>query len=183
MDKNIKALVEAEYSKVYGKDAKMIKYCVNKTSNAVILHNGVIFTFDKPSIETSFCFGYDNDDESYNNANNMVDNCMNDYSYFVNKNMKHFENLENILKDMTLRCERSYSGRINICSCIWSERALSCHYISKAQLENMFFLNNEDIEKIKKALEEEKTKFKKRLETYLKKYGTSKLKVWSYWRD
>ena len=183
MDKNIKALVEVEYSKVWGKDSKMIKYCVNKTSNAVILHNGVIFTFDKPSIETSFCFGYDNDEESYNNANNMVDNCMNDYSYFVNKNMKCFDSLEKSLKELTLRGERTYSGRANICSSIWTERALNRHYISKAQLENMFFLNDEDIEKIKEALEEEKTKFKKRLETYLKKYGTSKLKVWSYWRD
>jgi ATP-binding cassette subfamily B protein len=28
-----------------------------------------------------------------------------------------------------------------------------------------------------------KKKFEKRLTTYLNKYGTSKLKVWSYWRD
>jgi hypothetical protein len=97
--------------------------------------------------------------------------------------MKCFDSLEKSLKELTLRAERSYSGRVNICSSIWTERELNYHYISKAQLENMFFLNDEDIEKIKEALEEEKTKFKKRLETYLKKYGTSKLKVWSYWRD
>jgi hypothetical protein len=47
----------------------------------------------------------------------------------------------------------------------------------------MFFLTEEDVQKIKVALEEEKEKFKKRLVTYLKKYGTSKLKVWTYWRD
>ena len=29
----------------------------------------------------------------------------------------------------------------------------------------------------------EKTKFEKRLNTYLKKYGTSKLRSWSYWSE
>lgn len=183
MDKNIKSLIEVEYSKVWGNDTRMIKYCVNKTSNAVVLHNGCIFIFDKPSIETSFCFGYDNDDESYNKANDMFDNCVNDYSYFVNRNLQCFDHLEESLKDLTLRCEYSYQGRVNLCSSIWTERALNRHYISKSQLDNMFFLTEEDVQKIKVALEEEKEKFKKRLVTYLKKYGTSKLKVWTYWRD
>ena len=183
MDKNIKILLEKEYQKVWGNDTKMFKYCMNKTSNAVLLHNGVIFTFDKPSIETSFCFGYDNDDESYNNANNMVENTMNDYSYFIERNMRHFDDIENALKEIHLRAERTYSGKVNITSYIFTERTINNYYISKAQLENMFFLTEEDVEKIKVALEEEKNKFKKRLTTYLNKYGTSKLKVWSYWRD
>ena len=33
------------------------------------------------------------------------------------------------------------------------------------------------------SLESEKIKFEKRVDTYFKKYGTSKLNTWTYWKD
>ena len=43
--------------------------------------------------------------------------------------------------------------------------------------------NDTDKTAILDALKRERSKFEKRLKAYLKRYGTSKLKVWSYWRD
>jgi hypothetical protein len=183
MDKNVKVLIENEYSKVYGNDNKMMKYCLSKTSNGVVLHNGCIFTFDKPLIETSFCFGYDNDQESMDNASNMVEETVKHYSVFLRKNMSQFENIENTLKETNIKAEYSYQGRIKLSSYIYSEYDLDRRYLSQSQLGNFFKLTPEDITLIKNMVSEEKKKFEKRLTTYLNKYGTSKLKVWSYWRD
>ena len=44
-------------------------------------------------------------------------------------------------------------------------------------------LSKSDIQKILNILAEELQKFAKRLNTYLKRYGLSKVHSWSYWRD
>lgn len=183
MDKEIKVLVENEYHKIYENDTRMINYCVGKTSNAVILHNGCIFTFDKPSIQTSFCYGYDNDEESFDIANNNAEETTKHYYIFLNKNMEQFKNIENTLKENVIKAEYSYQGRINLSSSIYSEYELNRFYLSQSQRNNFFKLTSEDIQLIKDMVAIEKRKFEKRLTTYLNKYGTSKLKVWSYWRD
>lgn len=49
--------------------------------------------------------------------------------------------------------------------------------------ENGKLLTQPEKDEIINALEFVREGFKKRLETYLKKYGTTKLHMWSYWRD
>ena len=44
-------------------------------------------------------------------------------------------------------------------------------------------LTKKDIEELKKIVQSEKEKFTKRLNTYLKRYGLSKINSWSYLVD
>ena len=41
----------------------------------------------------------------------------------------------------------------------------------------------EDFQKCYTAQKQEYEKFEKRLKSYLKRYGTEKLKTWTYWAD
>jgi hypothetical protein len=49
--------------------------------------------------------------------------------------------------------------------------------------KNYDTLTEADIERYKVALAAVREKFSKQLDTYLKKYGTKKLKTWRYWVD
>jgi hypothetical protein len=42
---------------------------------------------------------------------------------------------------------------------------------------------DEDRLAILEGLKREREKFDKRLQTYLKRYGTSKIRTWTYWAD
>ena len=55
---------------------------------------------------------------------------------------------------------------------------------NKIDNENETVITNiDDLKNILSVYEHEKAKFEKRLNTYLKKYGLSKLKTWSYLID
>jgi hypothetical protein len=44
-------------------------------------------------------------------------------------------------------------------------------------------MSDNEIKQAIAILKEERAKFEKRLHTYLKRYGTSKLHTWTYWAD
>lgn len=48
---------------------------------------------------------------------------------------------------------------------------------------NLQPMSEEDKAIVIEALTAEREKFSKRLDTYLKRYGTNKLHTWTYWRD
>ena len=57
-----------------------------------------------------------------------------------------------------------------------------CAIMKIAKLTRVMGLGkNKEI--IREAFETEIAKFEKRLDAYLKKYGTSKLRTWTYWQD
>ena len=185
MDKNLKSLIEENYRLVWGKNDKMVKYCLSRVSNAVILSNGLIYIFEKPHLETSFCFGYDNDEASYNHANDMVETVTSDYGeYFVKRNIDSFKNLEKTLTDKFNRfLFHTKYNKSNFASTIYKKSDIEFHsWITPRNVE-MFELNDEDVTKLIEVNKLEMEKMSKRCFTYLKKYGTEKLRVWSYWRD
>lgn len=183
MDKNLKSLIADEYAKVYKRGSSMHNYCVGKISDAVVLSNGWIYTFDKPSIKKSFCFGYrlghDNMSE-YVEANDMVSHVRNDGGeYFKRTNLESFANFDKDLKDNDFVAVLTYNGTINIATVI-TENGYRRFYCSDP---NFYKLTKEDVENLIAVNASEKKKFEKRLDTYLKKYGTSKINSWSYWSD
>lgn len=190
MDKSIKEIISTEYAKVYVAGSDMHKYCLNYASDAVVLDSGMIFIFKKPSIETSFCFGYrlsSVDTQEHDEANEMVSSVKNDGgSYFKAYNLRSFERFEAELNEAA-ECPEDYfvqpcySGTVNICSHF--QDACRYRYDFGKLPENAALLTAADIEKLKKVNASEKAKFEKRLNTYLKKYGTSKLRSWSFWSE
>ena len=53
----------------------------------------------------------------------------------------------------------------------------------QAEPENGTLLTPEEIERVKAGYQEVRQQFVKRLNTYLKKYGLSKLHTWTYLSD
>ena len=179
MDNKLKELISVEYENIYPVGSKMHDYCTKKVSDAVMLENGMIYLFEKPKIETNFCFGYrlsGGDTNEYDEANNMCHHVQNDKGmYFLEKNLEKFDNFEEFLKTETIyACLRYYGTKF--CG-VYNTR------YTLAVVESVYVLTKNDIENLREVNQSEKEKFKKRLNTYLKKYGTSKLHTWSYWVD
>ena len=179
-------------------DGGMLDYFRKKFSYGIRLTNGGILFFEKPKIETSFCFGYSlsqHDSESFDNANKMAEYASKSEEYFLNENLKYFDTaIEQIetgkfdnFRRANISIHRAVYGdtplniwEYNICD-DWSyerNKEDGERYGAEYQI-----VNDTDKAAILAAVKHERAKFEKRLNSYLKRYGTSKLVTWSYWRD
>lgn len=174
-----------EIAKVWGNDGSMFEYCIKKLSNEVKLENGGYVEFEKPSIKKDFCFGYSDyyGNESYDKANELARKASEDTEYFIRKNISGM--LEN-LKTLQNRENEIVFIKTNNDANIYA-------WESKKEFEKFMYGAYRDVETFEctendrkeliRVLKEEIEKFGKRLNTYLKKYGLSKVHSWSYWVD
>lgn len=181
-----------EISKAWSGD--MLEYFKKKVSSLHRLSNGGILSFDKPKIETSFCFGYSDsayDTEDYDNANHMAHHAATSEEYFLEQNLKYYDDKIKTIEDKDeyshLCISRtSYSSQREPMN-VWDYKVLQYWQYNDAKERNYYTdlqeVNDEDRKIILNALKEERAKFEKRLKAYLKRYGLSKVKSWSYWRD
>lgn len=173
----------------------MIDHFRKKVGGLYRLSNGGLLRLEKPSIETSFCFGYSDsryDTEDYDRANNMVHHASTNEDYFLKENLHWYDlMIKKINKGEDHLCIHrvSYSSQKEPLN-VWEFSVLPWHTFyeytegsHRTWLTDLSEVNDEDRTIILNALKEERAKFEKRLKTYLKKYGLSKLKVWSYWQD
>lgn len=197
--KELKAAYTEELKKAWNDD-KMVKYC-SKSTAFVIEHNGALYGIEKPKIETSFCFGYGingiADTEQERTAEAMAETARKSKEYFINQNLENLnrwiKSLQKILDDMgknwaegsnpryMIETGEHYSGQKEDCR---------LRYYSIVDTFNTFngtmgkiCNDTELIKKLIAGYEEVKTEFIKRLNTYLKRYGMSKVKTWSYLSD
>lgn len=187
MDKKLKMLIEEYYRLLWGKNENMIKYSINNVSNAVLLSNGLIYIFEKNKLKTDFCFGYDNDSESQDIAHNLAYAVKNDYGkYFIESNIKSYITLNEILneKNNKFLVYNYYSNdNVKICKSIYKKSDVEYNSWLLPRNVKTYELSKEDIKKIIEINNFEIEKMTKRCVTYIKKYGTDKLKTWTYWRD
>lgn len=172
------------------KDDKFLTWQIKGISGAVLFENGFVYEFEKKSIKKDFCFGAGMyatcTDEEQKDASAAVSRAENDASYFIQENFKNnFSFIQKLLSDYIAHGYKIYAASSH--SFKPSNR---CYLISEKTLlyrdesaEKYYQLSEKDIENLKKTLFEEKEKLSKRLETYLKKYGLSKINAWSYIRD
>lgn len=129
----------------------------------------------KDTIETKFCWA--DEGEDYQEYKHITGTDENLARYFIAANLAPIERLINQLNDLQ---RKFYAG---------TQRENECYIYSPCY-------NWEDKNKpedIELTAEERKTyleatqwryeSFKNRLNAYLKRYGTSKLHTWTYWRD
>lgn len=197
--KELKAAYTEELKKAWDDD-KMVKYC-SKSTAFVIEHNGALYGIEKPKIETSFCFGYGingiADTEQERTAEAMAETARKSKEYFINQNLENLnrwiKSLQKILDDMgknwakgshpryMIETGEHYGGQKEDCR---------LRYYSIVDTFNTFdgtmgkiCNDTELIKKLIAGYEEVKTEFIKRLNAYLKRYGMSKVKTWSYLSD
>lgn len=182
---------------VWVDSVQMQEYARKKCEYVVELSNGTIIDIDKPSIETNFCFGYGmyarSTDEEIASADACAENAKTNTDYFIEENMKQITDNIAILKEtLTGKTEVytfvRYDGAPDTSSLmgwkvckIWDNPENEPWQWSN--LRTVRKLGNDDIQRIIVGYEEVGKRFRKRLQTYLKRYGLSKLNVWTYLRD
>lgn len=169
------------------KDPKMVDYCVKKTAHIVELVNGDIVAIEKPSIKKDFCFGYrlshcDSDD--YDRANDMADHARKNVDYFLEENLKE---VNEIIDSLEGKGRHNWEWRVAVPYYGQSKdsklKNIVCNSIWDNQSNESPLLEGEDLQRVIEGYKVVKADFEKRLGTYLKRYGLSKVNSWSYWQD
>lgn len=167
-------------------DERMIEHYRKTTSYVCQLSNGGLLAFEKQSIETSFCFGYSytHDQNDYKDANKMVEHAKTNEDYFIERNLEQFDwKLEKINKeDADIYIFRKHSrSNANVYDFyVLDFYEVNANYYKHLNLQKA---SEEDKNIIINAIKAERAKFEKRLRTYLKKYGLSKVRSWTFWKD
>ena len=204
--KTEKEILRTEYSKVW-KEQKMIDYCTNKVAEYTILSDGKIVVTDKRSIEKNFCFGESGYD--YDDARAMSDLARKSEKYFKDKNMEYYNEW---FKDLDECVNVNHNGRyvltINpkhyysqtedckLANLKWHKltdiidfMGGSCclEELAGAEVNDHGTLyrvaTEEEVHQIYEMYKRTAESHEKKINSYLKRYGTSKVHSWTYWRD
>ena len=181
-------LLKEEFSKIWVSE-HMRSYCLKKVSNCVRTSFGGLIIFEKPKIETNFCFGYSDlgQGQTYYEANEQEADFGEEQ--FLANNLADMQDALNLFegkeKDSSESTKHLYFarkyGKSNIYSIVFLDEydvkvnAWMYNGLTKA--------TEEDLQKCYAAQKQEYEKFEKRLKSYLKRYGTKKLHTWTYWAD
>lgn len=157
-------------------DCFLSDYLPKHASTAAYFGDKLV-VFDKPSIKTSFCYRDEGADlENYKNFNEQS---------FINENLEGC----NELRFLDYNQEEWNANKLYLCRAynntdIWHITATTKRYIEeRGRVEDYVRLTEEQEQQLQAILKEEKEKFVKRLQAYLKRYGLSKIKKWTYWAD
>ena len=171
----------AEMKRVWGNDKSMVDYWHKKTFDVVELESGHIFTIDKPSIETRFCFGcgqFGNaTDEEMNNASERQ-RAIHKFDNFKKANIESaFGRILKEIKD-GYGYFVEYDGGKDLVGII---RKNECNFDWYKDNNKIVALMTEtDRVNLMEAVNKAIKRFEKRLETYWKKYQDTKLTTWTY---
>ena len=199
-----KEKIRSEFSKAW-KDADMTNYCTNQVAAVAVLPDGGIVTVDKQRIEKNFCFGESGYD--FDEAQKSAAHARKSESYFKSENMQAFRERINALREMldgTSRDEliifdQEYIGQTEDCKLrgirfvrLWEVLDACGGSARISDLPGMRLqMNNnpcrvatrEDIQVILSAYEAAAAAHEKKVDAYLKRYGLSQVRAWTYWRD
>lgn len=171
-----------EIAKVWGDGTKMYHYCMKKADVLVPLDNGEIYEIEKPTIETSFCFGHgycgitSPEDEQRAYACERIARTNEDY--FLEENLRDINAWIEALQDKKVYKYGRYYGKTE-----GKLRNITVLSYWQTPSEGMEEISDSERQALIAGYEEEKKRFTKRLKTYLKRYGLSKLKTWTYLVD
>lgn len=174
-----KALIDAQE-----KDATWTEWLLKHAAAIVKLDCNILYVFDRPEIKTDFCFGYGycgvTTSEEMQAASNMAQKARTSEEYFLDKNLEKVIFDWHALADRwPLFAKNTYIYGTNEMGVTHS--VIYSHYANGTPDEKA--LTENDIKKLQEAQEHVKIDFEKRLKTYLKRYGTSKVRSWSYLSD
>lgn len=187
-DKALLPEFKREMAKVWSDEHMLDYYECKQFSYAVRLQNGGILKFKKPSIENRFCWADEGPSlDAYNRITSSEERLK---QYFLRENLAQFdkdiEQLQSLSHDgTTLYLQReSYSQTepLNL----WQWKAWSEWDVQENPSQyhgDHMKMTEADRKTILEGVKHERDKFEKRLNAYLKRYGTRKLKTWTYWAD
>lgn len=160
----------------------------------VELANGDIYVIEKPSIKKDFCFGYGMYGADLNNdqkrADAVAQKVRESQEYFIKENLSEInQKIEMLMSSHHVAYKYlNYTGQQSGSKL---KAYTVCHLCDGPEYNPVRWTNLIDVERL---TDEEinalidgygvvKGMFTKRLNTYLKRYGLTKLNVWTYLRD
>ena len=180
MSKEAVAKLENEYKENIWKGSKsMIAYACHKISDCYETEKGYLIEFEKPSIKKDFCFGYDDFYSNQEDADEMAGHARTNERYFIEKNLEEINSLIKSLESGKVYARKGYDEAVNLRSLVF-EKYLRTYAFETEKCDE---LSGADVAGLIEMAKNERQKFEKRLGTYLKRYGLSKLNVWTYYRD
>lgn len=170
--------------RAYWKDESMVKHCVNK---AMLLFDlrGKIAIIEKTGIKTDFCFGYGVFDGDFDSAAGMAAHARKSECYFIRENHRSAPYADTI---NTLNSSRwiayaapKYCGK---CEELYNVCFVRDYEYQESKLPpNAFVLTADEIKAYKLVLAKAAQEHHKKINTYLKRYGLTKVNSWTYWAD
>ena len=183
-----------EELKVIWDSPKMVDYCLKKSAGLVELNNGEYISIEKPRINKDFCFGHGycgvSTEEDENRARDMYHTAKTSTDYFMDENLKGINSTLDRLSDPKneVYVRRHYTGQPVNCfyrsytiTDVWSNPEHEPFRWNEDETRRK--ITDEERQAIIAGVEEVKKGCVKRLNTYLKKYGLSKVNAWTYLRD
>lgn len=186
--KELKAIYKECLIDAWKNDEKMVNYCLKSTGYIVELTNGDIVALEKPSIKKNFCFSY-----GYNGITSEGDEdrafkaaefASKSEKYFIDKNMEQVQsNIDSLSKSRDFDkiyllphyYRQSEGNKLKI--------LVYKSYYNDDCVGKYPEITKEDIKKVIEGYEQIKKDFEKRLMTYLKRYGLTKIKTWTFLSD
>lgn len=177
--------------KAENNEQSWLDYWVKKTSNLMMTDSGIILTFEKRKIKVDFCWS--DEGAPYEEYLRLSANEKEMREYFLRENLR---DLDEQIEELTTRkgeCDRTLMpvfwerDTCHYGKCGWAEGVhLMPDYRYREAVsdkEGVTLMTENDCTKALAILKDERIKFEKRLQTYLKRYGVSKLNTWTYWAD
>lgn len=176
-------------------DEHMQNFAKKKCAYVVQFSNGDIADIEKPSIKKDFCFGAGSygtcTNEEMKDAENMAALARKSEQYFKEQNLKKIdsdiEDLEKCLSGYEYECYTytHYMGQpddsklkaFTVVKTGYNPEFTPMRWINCKDIKR---LGADDIQKIIDGFKEVRKAFEKRIDTYLKRYGTTKVNSWSY---
>lgn len=194
--------IRAEYAKIWD-TTNMVDYCTKKVASCAKLPTGELIPIEKQSILTQFCFGESGYD--YDDALKSAAHARNSQEYFIHENMARFDRMLKDIEDhmhlsgdylmaLTGNEEKSRIRHISFekITKILDDLGGSAHLDSlkmgQVIKENgsgrrYRIVTDEEARIILDAYKRAAAAHRKKLNSYLKRYGLTKVHAWTYWRD
>lgn len=181
----IQEYLEEVNTKVWADSKDMQEYCKKKCSDVFKSTGGYFVEFEKPTIKKDFCFGHgQNGISTQEEVEIACDNAQyarTNEGYFLKENLEQFDEWMEMLNGRDkLYLMQNYRKTSKI-ACVRTETYFWHYQWDRDKIVEE--LSTADIEKLKEIVLSEKAKFTKRLNTYLKRYGLSKVHSWTYLVD
>lgn len=182
--KELKEIYKIELEEFWN-DPKMVKYLMNKVAYIVAFDEKEIVVIDKPKIETKFYVG-EGSTRSIKDAIEITKNYRTSEELFLKENLASLNATitsleENINNNIDIRLKRQYLKQTEKSKLRVPVPKTTDNYSTTYANERL--LSKKEKINLLIAYMEVKMIFEKRLNTYLKRYGLSKVKAETYWVD
>lgn len=145
------------------------KDCLKRTAQVVKMSNGTFYIVRQPKLETSFCYGERGFD--YDEAAAKARRVKEDPEFFISENLRQIDDLLQLFENEHRPIEMMTCG---------GRAYILAHY---EKYEERYPLADEDRRNIIDAYKETRKDFVKHLNSYLKRYGLTKVRSWTFWVD